>query len=60
MAIGRSFEESLQKALRMVDTSNAGFASRKKDFPNLEEELMNPTPERIFALVRNIKLKKGE
>lgn len=28
MAIGRRFEEALQKALRMVDESNVGFDSR--------------------------------
>lgn len=49
MAIGRSFEESFQKALRMVDPSNVGFQS-KKPRQELEEELKNPTPERPFAI----------
>lgn len=55
MAIGRNFEESLQKAIRMVDTSNAGFDSKSGMYPKgdnkaLDEELTNPTPNRIFAL----------
>lgn len=41
MAIGRRFEEALQKALRMVDESNLGFdshghiASEEVSFSNL-------------------------
>jgi ornithine carbamoyltransferase len=48
MAIGRSFEETLQKALRMVDPSCEGFHAR----PNLAslESLGTPTPTRIFAV----------
>jgi hypothetical protein len=49
MAIGRSWEESLQKALRMVDNSNVGFGS-KKHIKDLDKELANPTPDRIFAI----------
>jgi carbamoyl-phosphate synthase/aspartate carbamoyltransferase len=48
MAIGRSFEESIQKALRMVDNSNQGFESKFEG--NIEEALKNPTPDRIFAI----------
>jgi len=48
MAIGRSFEETLQKALRMVDPSCDGFHAR----PNIAnvETLATPTPTRIFAV----------
>jgi len=48
MAIGRSFEESLQKALRMVDTSNLGFESKFEG--DVDDVLKRPTPERIFAI----------
>jgi carbamoyl-phosphate synthase large subunit len=51
MGIGRSFEESLQKALRMVDTSNMGFeATFKGTNADIDEELANPTPNRIYAI----------
>ena len=42
MAIGRSFEEALQKALRMLDTKVPVFEDIKK-------VLREPTPERIYA-----------
>merc|ERR1711975_197874 len=53
MAIGKSFQESLQKAIRMVDTCNTGFSSMefaKASKEELETELMYPTDRRIFAL----------
>jgi len=57
MAIGRTFEESIQKAIRMVDPSmNAGFDSNVVvDSWSKEEvmkELTNATDERIFAIAR--------
>jgi carbamoyl-phosphate synthase small subunit len=60
MSIGRTFEEALQKALRMVDTSNSGFETKmdvkKVDIAALETELTKPTPNRVFALNTAIKL----
>jgi carbamoyl-phosphate synthase large subunit len=50
MAVGRTFEESLQKALRMVDPSNAGFEAKFDG--DMDEELKNPTPNRIFAIAK--------
>ena len=53
MAIGRSFEESMQKAMRMVDGNNEGFEYRSGDSwseEKLLEELTKPTPNRPFAL----------
>ncbi len=53
MAIGRTFEESLQKAIRMVDTGNRGFEPQKWSKASEEKlitELTHPTSERIFAL----------
>lgn len=48
MAIGRSFEEAFQKALRMVDENCVGFDHTIK--PESEEELQTPTDKRIFVL----------
>lgn len=54
MGIGRTMEESLQKALRMVDPSIAGFQPSYK-FQTIEElkyELDVPTDKRIFAIAQ--------
>uniref|UniRef100_A0A8D0ADL1 Multifunctional protein CAD n=1 Tax=Sander lucioperca TaxID=283035 RepID=A0A8D0ADL1_SANLU len=48
MAIGRSFEEAFQKALRMVDENCVGFDHTIK--PVSDEELQTPTDKRIFVL----------
>ncbi|XP_017290416.1 CAD protein isoform X2 [Kryptolebias marmoratus] len=48
MAIGRSFEEAFQKALRMVDENCVGFDHTIK--PVSEKELQTPTDKRIFIL----------
>jgi carbamoyl-phosphate synthase large subunit/carbamoyl-phosphate synthase small subunit len=53
MAVGRNFEESIQKALRMVDGSYLGFDEVKGLFVGREaiiKELENPTDKRIFAI----------
>jgi len=51
MAIGRSFEEVIQKGLRMVGQGNHGFVgNREIEFDSFEEELQNPTDMRIFAV----------
>lgn len=57
MAIGRKFEEAIQKAMRMLDIGVEGLtASRVKvEFDELEEALRNPTEERIFAVVQALK-----
>ncbi|KAF7290659.1 Bifunctional pyrimidine biosynthesis protein [Mycena indigotica] len=49
MSIGRTFEETFQKAIRAVDDQFLGFA--KNDFvADIDEELVNPTDKRIFAI----------
>uniref|UniRef100_A0A3Q3FQX8 Multifunctional protein CAD n=1 Tax=Labrus bergylta TaxID=56723 RepID=A0A3Q3FQX8_9LABR len=48
MAIGRSFEEAFQKALRMVDENCVGFDHTIK--PVSDNELQTPTDKRIFVL----------
>ncbi|XP_043962343.1 CAD protein [Gambusia affinis] len=53
MAIGRSFEEAFQKALRMVDENCVGFDHTIK--PVSEKELQTPTDKRIFVLASAFK-----
>uniref|UniRef100_T1JFX5 Uncharacterized protein n=1 Tax=Strigamia maritima TaxID=126957 RepID=T1JFX5_STRMM len=48
MAIGRTFEETLQKAFRMADESLSGFNSTVKGVS--EEELIYPTDKRMLVL----------
>lgn len=56
MAIGRSFEEALQKALRMLDIGVYGLIGNEHlKFDSLKEELANPTDERIFAIAQALK-----
>lgn len=56
MAIGRSFEEALQKALRMLDIGALGLVANKDYvFEDLHAELETPTDERIFAIVEAFK-----
>jgi len=56
MAIGRKFEEALQKALRMLETGAHGLVANPGfRLENLEKELRAPTEERIFAIVEAIK-----
>ena len=53
MSIGRSFEEMLQKGLRMIGQGMHGFVCNDHvKFDNLDEELANPTDLRIFALAQ--------
>ncbi len=53
MAIGRKFEEALQKALRMLETGAQGLVGNNGEFQfeDLERELREPTEERVFAIV---------
>ncbi len=56
MAIGRKFEEALQKALRMLGIGVCGLVGNNGfHFPDLDRELREPTPERIFAVAEAIK-----
>lgn len=50
MAIGRTFEEAIQKGLRMVGQGMHGFVGNKIKIPDINEELENPTDKRIFAI----------
>ena len=58
MSIGRSFEEMLQKGLRMIGQGMHGFVGNDHiKFDDLDEELSNPTDMRIFAIAQA--LEKG-
>ncbi|CAK8991033.1 unnamed protein product [Durusdinium trenchii] len=68
MAIGRTFEETIQKALRMVDETSLGFDPIRFDLElnrrnahncsgtnldaELKKELSNPTPVRMWAIAK--------
>ncbi|MCR5434735.1 MAG: carbamoyl-phosphate synthase (glutamine-hydrolyzing) large subunit [Bacteroidaceae bacterium] len=53
MSIGRSFEELIQKGLRMIGQGMHGFVGNDHmRFENLDEELSNPTDLRIFAIAQ--------
>ncbi len=54
MAIGRKFEEALQKAVRMTDIGANGIACNDFDY-DVEKELATPSDERIFAVAEAIK-----
>ncbi len=58
MSIGRTFEELLQKGLRMIGQGMHGFVGNDHlHFDDLDEELANPTDMRVFALA--VALEKG-
>ena len=48
MAIGRTFQESLQKALRGLETGVDGFDEKTADREVIEKELADPGPDRIW------------
>src|ERR1700741_1348952 len=48
MAIGRTFQESFQKALRGLEVGVDGLNQKTKDREKIEEELGEPGPERIW------------
>ena len=53
MAIGRSFEEMIQKGLRMIGQGMHGFVGNDHtSFENLDDELENPTDLRVFAIAQ--------
>jgi carbamoyl-phosphate synthase large subunit len=53
MAIGKSFEEAIQKGLRMLDTGKRGFVANRPenvDAATIDKLLNEPNEERIFAI----------
>ena len=56
MSIGRTFEEVIQKGLRMIGQGMHGFtANRELHFGNIEKELAEPTDMRIFVIAEALK-----
>ncbi len=58
MAIGRSFEEVLQKAIRMLNIGATGFTAQKNGnfaFRNYRSEIQEPTTRRVFALAQALR-----
>ncbi|HTJ41404.1 MAG TPA: carbamoyl-phosphate synthase large subunit [Kofleriaceae bacterium] len=60
MAIGRTFDEALGKAIRSLETGRAGFdlplGALGDDLPALERVIAQPGPERLFQLGRAFQL----
>ncbi|MCI5875324.1 MAG: carbamoyl-phosphate synthase (glutamine-hydrolyzing) large subunit [Prevotellaceae bacterium] len=51
MAIGRNFEEAIQKGLRMIGQGMHGFVENKElEIPNIDEALREPTDKRVFVI----------
>ena len=56
MAIGRSFEEAIQKGLRMIGQGAHGFvANREISVPDIDKALREPTDNRIFVISKAFK-----
>ncbi len=56
MAIGRSFEEAIQKGLRMIGLGMHGFTANKElNIRDIEKELNTPTDTRIFIIAEAFK-----
>lgn len=56
MAIGRTFQESFQKALRGLETGVNGLSTKTKDIDLIINQLRQPGPERIWFLADGFRL----
>jgi carbamoyl-phosphate synthase large subunit len=60
MAIGRTFNESFQKALRSLEIGRYGFGCDRPEtlpsIPHVRSNLRTPNPERIFSIYQGFKL----
>ena len=57
MAIGRTFEETLQKGLRMIGQGMHGFVENHElKIPNIDKSLHEPTDMRIFVVSKAMKI----
>ena len=57
MAIGRTFEEALQKGLRMIGQGMHGFVENHEiKIPDIEKSLHEPTDMRIFVVSKALKI----
>jgi carbamoyl-phosphate synthase large subunit len=55
MALGRTFEEALQKALRMLNIGAEGLLPAPMKIADISREIKNPTPRRIFAIAEALR-----
>lgn len=56
MSIGRTFEEALQKGLRMIGQGMHGFVANKAfSILDIDQELQKPTDKRVFILAEALK-----
>lgn len=55
MAIARSYEEALQKAIRMLDVGMNGLVCNDLKFDDIEKEIKEPTDKRMFAVAEAIR-----
>ena len=56
MAIGRTFEEVIQKGLRMIGQGMHGFVENKAlDIPDIDRALAEPTDRRIFVIAKALR-----
>jgi carbamoyl-phosphate synthase large subunit len=59
MAIGRTFEEALQKGLRMIGQGMHGFVENKElQIPNIDAALREPTDKRVFVISKAMHLQE--
>ena len=60
MAIGRTFEEVLQKSIRMTDTGRMGLVGNEHDLKEelelVEQKLLYPSDEILFDVVKAVRL----
>ena len=60
MAIGRTFNESFQKALRSLEIGRYGFGCDRQEtlpsIPQVRSSLRTPNPDRIFSIYQGLKL----
>ena len=56
MAIGRNFEETIQKAIRMIDDKNIGFYNDDTNDIDIDMELKNPSCNRILVIAKSFDL----
>ena len=57
MAIGRTFEEAIQKGLRMIGQGMHGFVENKElEIPDIDSALREPTDKRIFVISKAMHL----
>ena len=55
MALGRTFEEALQKAVRMLNIGSIGLFPSTFAFDDIDAEVKRPTPRRIFAVAEALR-----